>query len=138
MNAFALDCSITISWLFDDEASPETNRLLDRLAVNERAIVPGLWHLEVGNVLVHAERRKRIGAAKIAALFERLSRPPIAADTETDRHAFRETLALSRSHGLTTYDAANLELAMRRGLALATRDNALLRAAHRVEVETMP
>lgn len=87
MNAFALDCSITISWLFDDEASPETNRLLDRLAVNERAIVPGLWHLEVGNVLVHAERRKRIGAAKIAALFERLSRPPIVADTETDRHA---------------------------------------------------
>ena len=137
MSAFVLDCSIAVAWLFEDEATPETDALLDRLK-DDSALVPGLWHLELGNVLTQAERRKRISVARTAAHLERLGRLPIVTDTETERRALRETLTLARTYGLTTYDAAYLELAMRRGVELATRDKALIRAARGVEVRTLP
>ena len=137
MTAFVLDCSIAVAWLFDDEATPESDVLLDRLK-DDCAYVPTLWHLELGNVLAQAERRKRVSAAQIAAHLDLLNRLPIVTDTETVHRAFREILAHARTQNLTTYDAAYLELAMRRGVALATRDKALVRAARRVEVKTLP
>ncbi len=137
MSAFVLDCSIAIAWLFDDEASAETDALLDRLK-DSGALVPALWRLELGNVLARAERHKRIAGAQIAADLALLDRLPIITDTETENRAFREILALARTERLTTYDAAYLELAMRRGVELATRDKELIRAAHRVRVETLP
>ena len=137
MTNFVLDCSVAVAWLFDDEATAETDALLDRLKDGE-AYVPTLWHLELGNVLAQAERRKRITAAGIAAHVERLGRLPIVTDPETERRAFREVLSLARSHGLTTYDAAYLELAMRRGVELATMDKALIRTARLVDIATLP
>ena len=136
MSEFVLDCSIAVAWLFDDEATPETDALLDRLK-EDSAHVPGLWHLEIGNVLARAERRKRASGAQIAAHLELLGRLPIVTDTETQPRAFREILALARAQRLTTYDAAYLELAMRRGITLATRDKALVQAACRLGVETL-
>ena len=137
MSAFVLDCSVAVAWLFDDEATPETDALLDRLQFDS-AFVPGLWRLELGNVLARAERQKRIAASQIVAYLGVLDRLPIVADAETESRAFREILALARAERLTTYDAAYLELAMRMGLQLATRDEALVQAARRVAVETVP
>ena len=137
MSAFVLDCSVTVAWLFEDEATLETDALLERLK-GSGAMVPSLWRLELGNVLAGAERRERISRARLAAYLELLDRLPIVTDSETDNRAFRETPVLARQHNLTTYDAAYLELAMRRGLELATLDKALTRAARRVEVETLP
>lgn len=137
MSVFVLDCSIAVAWLFDDEASPATNALLDRLR-DDGALVPGLWRLELGNVLVQAERRDRIAAVQIAAYLDLLDRLPIVTDAETESRALREILTLARTENLTTYDAAYLELAMRRNAELATRDKALIRAARRVGVKTLP
>ena len=137
MSAFVLDCSVAVAWLFDDEATPETDALLDRLQFDS-AFVPGLWRLELGNVLARAERQKRIAASQIVACLGVLDRLPIVADAETESRAIREILALARAERLTTYDAAYLELAMRMGLQLATRDEALVQAARRVAVETVP
>ena len=136
MSAFVLDCSIAVAWLFDDEATPETDALLDRLK-DDSALVPGLWHLEIGNVLARAERHKRVSSAQIAAHLELLSRLPIVTDAETQPRAFREILALARAQRLTTCDAAYLEFAMRGGIALATRDKALVQAARHLDVETL-
>ena len=102
------------------------------------ALVPGLWRLEVGNVLSQAERRRRIDASKVASYVDVLAQLPIATDTETEERALRETLALARREHLTTCDAAYLEIAMRRGVPLATLDKALIRAARRVGVDTLP
>ena len=137
MSAFVLDCSVAVAWLFDDEATPATDSLLDRLK-DSGAFVPSLWRLELGNVLSRAERHRRISVAQIAASLNLLDRLPIITDTETESRAFREILALARTENLTTYDAAYLELAMRRGLELATRDKALIRAARHVQVQTLP
>ena len=137
MSVFVLDCSVTVAWLFHDEATPETDELLDRLKKGA-ALVPAIWSLEVGNVLTKAQRRNRVTAAQAASCLELVRRLPIEVDAETERRALNEVLSLARTERLTTYDAAYLELAMRRGLDLATRDKALVLAAGRVKVETLP
>ena len=137
MGGFVLDCSIAVAWCFEDEAGPDTDALLERVR-DEGAVVPVLWHLELGNVLLQAERRGRMGAADLTARLELIGDLPIATDDETAARARREILALARAEALTTYDAAYLELAMRRGLALATKDRALRSAAGRAGVILLP
>lgn len=135
MSAFVLDCSIAASWLFEDEATPETDALLHRLEM-DKGLVPGLWRLELGNVLTQAERRKRIVPAQVATFLRLVERLPIIVDT--DNRALEQILALARAERLTTYDAAYLELAMRQGAELATLDKDLGRAGRRVGVATLP
>ena len=137
MSGFVLDCSVAAAWLFEDEATRETDALLDQLA-DGVAWVPLHWRLEVGNVLVQAERRGRITPAQVATGVDFVDNLPIEVDAETDSRSFREVLALARPASLTTYDATYLELALRRGLALATKDRALVRAARRLKVKTLP
>ena len=74
-----------------------------------------LW--EIGNVLIQAERRGRITMAAIRTFLILLERLPIEVDHPTTAHAWHSTLALARSHQLTSYDAAYLELALRLGLS---------------------
>lgn len=138
MNSFVLDCSVAVAWLLEDERIPEADRLLDRLERGGKAVVPGLWRLELGNVLASAERRRRISAQGVARCLGLLARLPIVTDLETEDRALRETLGLARRERLTTYDAAYLEVAIRRGLPLATLDRALACAACRAGVEVLP
>jgi predicted nucleic acid-binding protein len=120
-----LDSSIVGCWCFPDEANPTADAAFDRLR-SEEAIVPVLWWFEVRNVLVINERQGRIDPADSAAFL---------ADLETlqirfDRVPASETvLALARTHRLTFYDAAYLELAGRLGAPLATLDRKLAAAA---------
>ncbi len=135
--SFVLDCSVAVTWCFADEASPLSDALLNRL--EERgALVPQLWHLEIGNVLLQAERCGRLTSADVTARIHLLGKLPIATDSETAIRALQDVLSLARQHGLTTYDAAYLELAARRGLPLATRDHALRRAAEHSGLDVLP
>ncbi len=139
MSTFVLDCSVALAWLFQDEAGPDTDQLLRELRDDDsNAIVPDLWRLELGNTLTQAERRGRVTAAQLTTALELVRGLPITTDAETDNRAFREILNLARTTSLTTYDASYLELAMRRGVPLATLDKALIRAARGVAVKTLP
>ena len=131
MTAFVIDCSVAITWCFEDEATPASDRLLDRLG-DEPAAAPAIWPLELGNVLVMAERRGRVDAAQIAEFVALLQELPVEIDEETPRRALDQVLALARAEGLTTYDASYLELAMRLGVPLATQDKELRQAAERL------
>lgn len=133
MSAFVLDASATLVWFFEDEASEAGWELLTSAQQNG-VWVPSLWALEVGNILLAAERRQRTTAARIAAFVDELADMPINMDQETTARAMRDVLMLARAERLTTYDAAYLELAMRRGLPLATKDAALMAAARRLGV----
>lgn len=127
--AFVLDCSAALPWIFGDEPTPATDRLLDDLTAGAEAWVPALWHLELGNVLIGAQRRKRIDQAGIEAFLGTLETYSILVDDETMTRAWGKTLDLAMQYKLSTYDAAYLELALRRNLPLATLDEALIAAA---------
>ncbi len=133
MSGLVVDCSVAVAWCFEDEAAADTDAILERVR-DEGALVPALWHLELGNVLVQAERRKRLAAAATTTRLELIADLPILTDDETSERALREVLALARAEGLTTYDAAYLELAMRKGLPLASKDRALVAAADRAGI----
>jgi predicted nucleic acid-binding protein len=115
------------------EADEYADAVLDRLATT-RAVVPALWPLEVANALLMGERRKRSTEAETIKWTGILASLPIVFDGETNAHAWSDTLSLARGHNLTAYDAAYLELAIRRGLPLATIDGKLKRAAETVGI----
>src|SRR3982751_6806584 len=128
-----LDGSLTLAWYFADEADPYADAVARGLPTRE-AVVPSLWRLEIANALVVGEWRKRSTQAQAAAFVARLELLPIVVDDETDARAWGETIRLARAHQLSAYDAAYLELAMRRGLPLASLDDPLKAAAAAVGV----
>ena len=132
-DGIVLDNSIVMAWSFEDETDEYADAVLDRLATT-RAVVPALWPLEVANALLMGERRKRSTEAGTIKWTGILARLPIVIDNETNAHAWSDTLSLARGHGLTAYDAAYLELAIRRRLPLATIDGKLRLAAKAVGV----
>ncbi len=130
MTGFVIDASSVLAWCFEDEGGAQADALIDRVAA-EGAAVPASWSLEIANGLVMGERRGRIKAAESAAFVAMIEELPIVADEATGVRALHETISLAREHRLTAYDAAYLELAMRRGLPLATDDRSLRGAAER-------
>jgi predicted nucleic acid-binding protein len=134
--AFIIDCSITMSWCFVDESTPQSLRVQDRLE-DEAALVPAHWSLEVTNVLATAEKRKRITTARSAEFLSLLETFDIEVDTEPTDRIFAQLLPLCRAHSLTSYDAAYLDLALRRRLPLATLDHQLRAAAKKLGVATL-
>lgn len=134
--SFILDCSLTMSWCFTDEATPDSAKILDRLE-SETVLVPALWYLEVTNSLAMAERKKRITPAKTAEFLTRLSAFDIEVDHDIVLRAFDQIPPLCRCHSLTSYDAVYLELAMRRQLPIATLDVDLREAARNLGLTTI-
>lgn len=129
MSGFVLDCSVAISWIImQDESSDASSHMLE-LAATEGAIVPSIWPLEIGNVLLNAERNKRITLQQRRSAIFTIGELPIKIDDLTAQHAFLETTSLAETHGLTLYDACYLELAIRYSLPLATFDKQLKLAA---------
>ncbi len=123
-----LDASITIAWVNEQETTPAIEAVFASLD-QTRAFVPELWWLEVANALQMGVRRHRFSAEKRAIYLRTLGGFTITTDHETGSRAWNETLALSDRHNLTVYDAAYLELALRRQLPLATLDGELRTAA---------
>lgn len=132
--SFVLDASVALAWCFSDEETLESVKLLESLET-QNAFVPAIWPLELGNILVSAERRKRISYAKISQFLELINHLNIQVDSETSYRAFHKTLSLAYAEQLTTYDASYLELAMRLGIPLATKDMQLLNVAEKLGVQ---
>jgi predicted nucleic acid-binding protein len=129
---FVLDNSVAMRWLFADGSEDHLSyaaRILKLLEdeANE-ALVPGLWPLEVGNVVVRAENRGLLAEARSTEFLGLLEEMAIAIDSHTAGRALHDTLQLARRFRLSTYDAAYLELALREGLPLATLDTDLRNA----------
>lgn len=126
--SFVLDASVALAWCFEDEGGEYAAEVLEALLDGE-AFVASHWPLEVANGLLTAERRGRIGARDATRVGRLLLALPIAVDPVERGRALGETSRLARSRDLTSYDAAYLELALRRGLPLATLDEELRNAA---------
>jgi predicted nucleic acid-binding protein len=125
---FVADASVGFAWVHPGQATPETDRLLQEVAAGAPVAVPSLWFLEMANVTLMAERRRRLTAAQRKTALEQLAALQFTVDEEAARMAFVKISQLAIKHGLTIYDATYLELALRRKMALATRDKALRKA----------
>ncbi len=126
--SIVLDCSATMLWIYSDETT-EAVRHVFHLVTDNGAWVPGLWRLEVANILEMGVRRGRHDADFRDATLADLALLPVRVDPDTDRQAWGATAQLAARQRLTLYDAAYLELARRRGLPLATLDRELRTAA---------
>ena len=125
-----------MAWYFEDESTPATDELLDRVA-DTGALVPAMWRLEVANAFQTAVRRQRIDAVYRDASLAELALMPITIDADTNTYAWSATLRLAERFSLTVYDAAYLELAQRRSLPLATLDRDLRAAAPALNIELL-
>ncbi len=128
LSSVVIDASATLPWLFADKVTPASERLAEFVSAHG-AVVPAVWASEVANALGVAARRARILPADIARLSEALIRFPITIEPARLSQSLREVLPLAQRHRLTVYDASYLELALSRGLPLATNDAALRAAA---------
>jgi predicted nucleic acid-binding protein len=131
---FILDTSIIVSVAFPDEDDRLAQMVLTQL-LSDYAIVPARFWFEIRNALLAGERRGRLSEAQTSSFLEDLSLLPIAVDRKPNE---KWVLDLARRHQLTLYDATYLELAQREIWALATDDNALIRAAQRDGVPVWP
>ena len=125
--SLVVDNSIALTWCFEDERTPATVALLEKVA-RAGAVAPWLWPLEALNALLMAERRGRLDAERRHRLMAFLYDLPITLDPDGLGRVWTATVGLAEQHRLTVYDAVYLELAQRRNLPLTTLD-ADLRAA---------
>ena len=136
MTAFVLDNSVAMRWLL---ATPRLSgqkyaeKVLHSMH-DAAALVPELWHLEVANVLLYAERNGEITAGQTEAFISQLKNLPITIDSPAQTNSVDRIIALARTYGLSSYDTAYLELAIRNSLPLATLDKPLAKAARKAGV----
>lgn len=133
---FVIDNSVVMSWCFEDENCEYADSVLESLK-KYTAIVPSIWPLEVCNVLLVAERKKRLSDSDSSQFIALLSELPITVEQEPPARMFSEIFTLARKFGLSTYDASYLDLAVKRGIPIATLDNRILSAAKQNNVLVM-
>ncbi len=130
---FVIDNSVVMGWCFENEGNRYAEAVLESLETGE-ALVPAIWPLEVGNVLLVAERKKRLSEASVVRFLALLNSLPITVEPEPPERMLKEIVSLARAYNLSTYDASYLDLAMRLGLPIATQDASLARAAKKCRV----
>jgi predicted nucleic acid-binding protein len=126
--ALVIDASVAIGWLLPSQADRLTAAAGDALA-SDFGWVPGNFGIEVAHALRQHERLRLIAADAVDRTLLRLRDLPLKQDTTLTLDLVPRLLTLARSHSLRVADATYLDLALRLGLPLATRDEALARAA---------
>ena len=129
MTSFVIDNSVTMRWCFDSGSHAYADAVLQRLETRQSdAIAPILWRYETSAVLARAQRNGVLTEQRVKDFFDDLAALPITVDTNTTDAVFAEIHRLAVTYRLTSYDAAYLELAMRKKLPLATLDDELRKA----------
>lgn len=136
-DGFVADSSVGVAWAVHSQASTATDKLLDHVGAGISLIVPTLWTFEVANSLPALMRRGKILAEDRERALAALSQLPLMIDDEGPHRAFGMISKVAVEHGLSVYDAAYLELAVRRNVPLASRDQALCKAAHHCGVKLL-
>jgi predicted nucleic acid-binding protein len=137
VSQFVLDASVVLTWCFPDENSPVAQQVADLFKQGDTAVAPSFWPHEVLNALLAGEKRKRISREMIRSFLDDLAVLPVTLEQIPTEVVFDRIQSLSRKHVLTAYDAAYLDLALKNGLALATLDEALIRACKNAGVASV-
>ena len=132
--AFVADASVAVGWVHPAQATTRTAALLDALSDGASLEVPALWPLEVANALIVLVRRRKLTEDERHTGLGWLRGLPLRIDPDAASLAFSRLSELAATHKLSVYDAAYLELAQRRKLALACQDGPLRKAAKQAGV----
>jgi predicted nucleic acid-binding protein len=127
--SFVADSSVGVAWAVVAQGSSMTDDLLEQVTGGTSVVTPSLWPFEVANALLASLRRKKITRDERNRALAALAAIPLVVDDADPRLAFGRISELAAEHGLTVYDATYLELALRRNLPLASRDDTLCKAA---------
>jgi predicted nucleic acid-binding protein len=139
MKTFVLDASVALGWTLDNPVPASATRAKQALLSGTRAVVPVLWHLEIANGLVVAERRGILASSDaMLALLQLEQLCAQALEVEADIVPMRQAFMTARTYQLSAYDSVYLDLALRVRLPLATLDVALRKAAGKAGVELLP
>ena len=136
MTRFVLDNSVAMRWLMpsvkrsDQRYAEQVLKSMNKSDV----LVPELWYVEASSVLLCAERKGEITIAQTEAFTSQLEKLPITVDSSTWKQSFGRTMTLARAYSLSGYDAAYLELAVRKSLTLASLDRKLVKAAEKAGI----
>jgi predicted nucleic acid-binding protein len=133
---FVLDCSVTMTWCFKEEAT-QLSQLTQAGLINNSAWVPSIWTLEVNNVLWAGIRTKKITEIQAKRFKYILKGLPIVIDLKASDLSNDVILELAHEYKISCYDAAYLELCIREHLPIATLDAALAKAAKSAKVEIL-
>ena len=137
MASFVLDASVTIAGISRDEANLACVELI-RKTFAEEAAVPPLWFYEVANIFARKRQRGLLFAGEHEAMLIDLQNLQVECDAHDMQAQCERASRLALEHELTVYDAAYLELAIRRKLPLATLDKKLARAASAEHIRVLP
>ena len=136
-NHFVIDNSVVMLWCFKDETNKYADAILHRLS-EATAFVPSIWPLEVVNVLLVAERKRRLSEADSTRFITLLTQLPIVVEVGHSERSMKELLIFARANKLSSYDASYLDLAMKSGYPIATLDIKLIQAARKIDVQIVP
>jgi predicted nucleic acid-binding protein len=138
LSDFVLDASVALRWFLDHPVPAYANRVKQLLLKGARAVVPALWHLEMSNGLIVAERRSILASADVdQAMMDIEQIVAQVVDTDSSVVSARQTFTTARAFHLSAYDTVYLDLARRERLPLATLDDRLRNAATRAGVEAV-
>jgi predicted nucleic acid-binding protein len=138
MKTFVLDASVALGWTLDNPVPASATRAKQALLSGTRAVVPALWHLEIANGLVVAERRGILTSSDaMLALLQLQQLCAQALEVEADIVAMRQAFITARTYQLSAYDSVYLDLALRVRLPLATLEVHLRKAAGKAGVELL-
>ena len=134
---FVLDNSVSMRWLFKDDTEADllyAEQVLEALKEGS-TVVPGVWWLEVSNVIARAEAQQLLPETQSRKFLDTLRKMPITVDSSPVEQLWEQTLHLARKFKISAYDAAYLELAIRQNIVLATLDAGLARAARQSKTQ---
>jgi predicted nucleic acid-binding protein len=134
---FVVDASIGVAWVHPAQATTRSLALLDLIAAGAVVRAPALWSLETANALLVLARRGKLTEDERATALTALGQLSVVLDHEMAGLAFGKLSDLATRHGLSVYDAAYLEVALRRKVPIACQDGRLRAAAKGARVKVL-
>jgi predicted nucleic acid-binding protein len=128
---YVIDASFFAAAILPDEQKEHTVKFFSSVGEDDTLYVPHLWWYELGNILKKAVIRKRLEYSEAQVMVSQVSAFNISTDSENGGAYTGTLLRLAQDYDLTTYDAAYLELAARKGAVLGALDGNLKAASRR-------
>jgi predicted nucleic acid-binding protein len=135
LTPIVVDASLALAWFLQDEQDSYADGVLASLQTDTIAHVPTIWAYEIANALTVAERRGRISESDSGRVLTLLRALPIELGEAPPSGVVDRVIDMARRHGISAYDAAYLELAVRLDARFATLDKPLRAAAERIGLE---